>query len=113
MSIKDLLSKVNRDDVANPILTSEQVTNKLDITKENKLEDLSFSELLNKYTETRSWLETHECQTGTENKLDVHDRPYELEIYCTKLKELENITCEILSRPLTEGLEEQLRNYGL
>jgi len=114
MSIKDLLSKVERTpEVRKIYLTTEQVKANLHLKQVDKIEELSFTDLLNRYTRIRSWLETHECQTGTDNKLDVNDRPYNHEQYCNNLKELERVACEILSRPLTEGLEEQLRSYGL
>lgn len=129
MSIKNLLAKV--DKMAN--LTTEQVGNKLavaparpekqdenrivaqDTTKLRSVKvcELSFTDLLEHYSQLKSWLETHECRTGTNNELDINDRPYDSEKYIKKLKELESIVCEIFSRPVTDGLEEQLKKYGL
>ena len=132
MSIKELLAKVNKE-TQNEVLTTEQVKNKSFVSlmspekqDENrivsqdteklrnvKVSELSFTDLLEHYSQLRSWLETHECQTGTNNELDVNDRPYDSKQYVKKLEELENIVCEIFARPVTDGLEEQLKKYGL
>ena len=111
MSINDLLAKVNRNQDG----LSEQVKKDtvMSPTTEVVLGSLDYEKLLDKYACIKSWLETHECQTGTNNKLDINDRPYDHEAYCIKLKEMEEIVCEIFSRPIEEGLQTQIRKYGL
>jgi len=119
MSLKDILAKVARGKVEpakNEVLTTEQVKNKpanSDFADQKGANSETFSELLCSYDALSSWLQTHECRTGTDNKLDLNDRPYDHEQYGRKLKELEEVICEIFSRPVTDGLEEQVRKYGL
>lgn len=117
MSIKELLSKVTREESVTTV-TAEKIDKEVvselgSVSKTTEIRYLTFQELLESYTVHKSWLETHECQTGTENKLDINDRPYDHEMYCKKLIELEDIVCEIFSRPLTDGLELQIKKFGL
>lgn len=111
MSINELLAKVNRY----PKLVSERSACVVGLLPNSKSvnTDKDFEELLEQYATVKSWLETHECQTGTDNKLDINDRPYDHDMYCSKLKELEDIVVEIFSRPLEDGLKTQIEKYGL
>lgn len=115
MSIQDLLYKVKREDTNN----SKELVKEITVIEENKktlecknIEKLLFHELLEYYAELRSWLETHEYQNGTD-KLDVNDRPFDEELWISKLKVLESVATEIFTRPLTDGLAEQIKKYGL
>lgn len=113
MSIQELLSKVNRSDESKkenfiPVVIKREInTNITEISK------IPFRELQDLYQKTKSWLETHECQSNTNNLLDVNDRPYDPIMYAQKLKEFEDIVCEIFSRPLDDGLVEKVVQCGL
>jgi len=116
MSIQELLSKVKEQGhkvLEQDTLTTEQDSIEASVDEKVNLEELSFHNLLEYYSEVCSWLETHEFQSGTENKLDVNDRPYDPKMYCEKLEEMQNIYSEIFQRPLTDGLDEQVRKFGL
>lgn len=116
MSIKELLSKAKEnihtiEEQNTPTKQQEDVeTNE---SEKKDIKKLSFLDLLEYYSEVCSWLETHECQSGTDNKLDINDRPYDSKMYCEKLEEMQDIYCEIFQRPLTDGLVERMSKYGL
>jgi hypothetical protein len=119
MSIQEILSKVIREPRSETPPLASELTNvnilgeSLAQKDSDSLTVLPFHQLLEKYSMLKSWLETHECQSGTGNKMDVNDRPYDHGAYQTKLKELKNTVSEIFIRPLTDGLVEQVKKYGL
>ena len=116
MSIQELLSKIKvqgQSDVEQDRPTTEQDVINTSLDEKVNLKELSFHDLLEYYSKVCSWLETHEYQSGTENKIDVNDRPYDPSMYCEKLEEMQNIYSEIFQRPLTDGLDEQVRKFGL
>jgi len=119
MSVKDLLAKVNKTQTGNhnaqmiqevikeavPAnfgdweLTVPEVFEDVDLSK------LSSKELLDMNKQLTSWLKTHECQTGTDNKLDINDRPYNHALYLHKLHLFEKTFSEYNTKPLGEELE--------
>lgn len=116
MSVKDLLLKVNKSQTGNHnTQTIQEVVKEVDSeNSENQatepfeaidLSKLRSKELLTLNKQLTSWLETHECQTGTDNKLDINDRPYNHELYLKKLRLYEESFVEYFSRPLGEELE--------
>ena len=113
MSVKDLIEKVNKSQNGNnkPQMIQEVVK---EVGSENiatetvapvDLSKLSSKELLELNKQLTSWLETHECQTGTDNKLDINDRPYNHELYLKKLRQYQETYVIYNSRPLGEELE--------
>jgi len=119
MSVKDLILKVNKAQTGNSgSQTIQEVIREVDsenfenqeiqateIFEPADLSKLSSKELLALNKQLTSWLETHECQTGTNNKLDVNDRPYNHELYLKKLRLYEETYVAYFSRPLGEELE--------
>lgn len=115
MSVKDLLEKVNKAQTGNHNTQTIQEVVK-EVGSENSenqavepfeaidLSKLSSKELLALNKQLTSWLETHECQTGTDNKLDINDRPYNHELYLKKLRLYEETCVEYFARPLGEEL---------
>ena len=124
MTINELLERVKNYKVENE---KEQ----LDRVKEKKLiyhlpnnsvwfdkeilPKLTMEELLDKYDLVYSWIQTHECETGTNNQLDINGRPYDHELYEKHFKLLEYIVLEMMStlRPVYEHLRERLERVGL
>lgn len=115
MSVKDLIEKVNKSQTGNhSTQTIQEVVKEVDSDNSEikatetfetvDLSKLSSKELLALNKQLTSWLETHECQTGTGNKLDINDRPYNNELYLKKLKLYEETYVEYFSRPLGEEL---------
>ncbi|EKD99949.1 MAG: hypothetical protein ACD_22C00128G0005 [uncultured bacterium] len=118
MSVIDLIEKVNKSQIGNhSTQTIQEVIKGVDPeNSENQeiqdttpfepvdLSKLSSKELLALNKQLTSWLETHECQTGTDNKLDINDRPYNYELYLKKLRLYEETCVEYFSRPLGEEL---------
>ena len=113
MSVKDLIEKVNKSQIGNHSTQTIQEVVK-EVSSENQpteifdtvdLSKLSAKELLALNKQLTSWLETHECQTGTDNKLDINDRPYNHELYIKKLHLYEETYVAYFSRPLREELE--------
>ncbi|MBI2414380.1 hypothetical protein HYV31_00840 [candidate division WWE3 bacterium] len=116
MPVKDLLLKVNKAQTGNHSVHMIQEVVK-EVDSENQgipatetfesvdLSTLSSKELLALNKQLTSWLETHECQTGTDNKLDINDRPYDHELYLKKLRLYEETCVAYFSRPLGEELE--------
>ena len=116
MSVKDLIEKVNKTQAGNHNVQTIQEVVK-EVASENSenqaietfepvdLSKLSSKELLVLNKQLKSWLETHECQTGTDNKLDINDRPYDHELYLKKLRLCEETYVAYFSRPLGEELE--------
>jgi len=119
MSVKDLLLKVNKVQTGNHnVQMIQEVIKEVDsensrnrehrVNETNGIADfskLSSGELLALNKQLTSWLETHECQSGTENKLDINDRPYDQELYLKKLRLYEETYVEYFSRPIGEELE--------
>ena len=119
MSVKDLLAKVNKTPTGNrevqmiqeiikeavPADFGGQESLVPEVFEDVDLSKLSSKELLELNRELTSWLKTHECQTGTDNKLDLNDRPYDHKLYLSKLKQLEQTASEYFTRPLGEELE--------
>lgn len=115
MSVKDLIEIVNKTQIGNHStqmiqeivkeVGSENYENQANEAFEQvALPKLSSKELLALNKQLTSWLETHECQTGTDNKLDINDRPYNHELYLKKLRLYEETCVEYFSRPLGEEL---------
>ena len=119
MSVKDLLEKVNKTQTGNskPQMIQEVVkevdsdnseikeVSETEGSEATDLLKLSSKELLGLNKQLTSWLETHECQAGTDNKLDINDRPYDQELYLKKLRLYEETYVKYFSRPLGEELE--------
>lgn len=108
MSVKDLIEKVNKSQIGNhSTQTIQEIVKEVGSEKSETvdLSKLSSKELLSLNKQLTSWLETHECQTGTDNKLDINDRPYNHELYLKKLRLYEETYVEYNSRPLGEELE--------
>lgn len=113
MAVKDLLRKIKETDTEPAVISPVVVPKKIEEPKETKylahldkpLEELSFKELMEKETYLKSWLETHECQTGTNNTLDVNGRPYDQKKYEEMLDAYETTVVEIFARPSEECLE--------
>ena len=112
MAIRNLLNKINRQQAVlvgkqelTPVVREVEPASKFLLEKDNRsLRELSFEELEEKYKEVASWLETHEAQSGTNNRLDVNYRPYDPELYEKKHNELFSIMAEIYRKPLVENL---------
>ncbi len=116
MSVKDLIEKVNKSqtgnhstqmiqDVVKEVGSENSETQFTESFEPVDLSKLSSKELLELSKQLTSWLETHECQTGTNNKLDINDRPYNHDIYLKKLRLYEETYVAYFSRPLGEELE--------
>lgn len=65
------------------------------------LPTLNPDELNSKYDEVYSWIQTHECETGTNNSLDINRRPYNHELYEKHFNLLNEISYEMRCRPDT------------
>jgi len=127
MAIKDLLDRIknNKESEKNSekefnfessrnLIENQLPNNSVWFDKEI-LSKLSMEELLDKYDLVYSWLQTHECETGTNNQKDVNGRPYDHELYEKHFKLLEYIVLEMMSplRPVYEHLRERLEKVGL
>ena len=105
MSIENLIQKINEKiNLIEPqtVRIMESVPN-----TPKELEELHSKELSRLLGEIQSWLQTHECQTGTNNTLDVNDRPYDSAKYEEKLQELYAVTAAYFSRPVGEEIEDK------
>ena len=71
------------------------------------LPTLKPDELNSKYDEVYSWIQTHECETGTNNTLDINGRPYNHELYEKHFNLLNEISYEMICRPPYENLREK------
>ena len=118
MAIKELLNKIknNKDEKeAEENEISYQFPNNSVWFDKEILHKLSMEELLDRYDLVYSWLQTHECETGTDNQLDINGRPYDHELYEKHFKLLEYIILEMMTplRPTYKHLRERLERVGL
>ena len=62
-----------------------------------------------KYDELNSYTQTHFCQTGTNNKLDINDRPYDHELWLKHDELLTLIAIEMQKRTNDKTLRESIQ----
>ena len=114
MAIKELLKKAKMKQELE--LKSEEIIEPKKIENSFIYEGVLFDskilptlkpdELNSKYDEVYSWTETHFCLTGSDNKLDINDRPYNHDLWVEHDELLKLIAIEMLNRPSCEKLRE-------
>lgn len=112
MAIKDLLDKIknykdweecksieNKDPYFNGTLLFDPYTIQF-------MDGITLNE---KYDVLNSVTQTHFCQTGTDNKLDIHDRPYNHELWIKHDELLTLIAIEMQKRTNDKSLRESIQ----
>ena len=115
MVIKELLKRVNKNKVEiefdlieeiNGFKFNEKIENRGVLFDPSTLSSMDSDTLNAKYDEVYSWTQTHFCQTGSDNKLDINYRPYNHDLWVEHDELLKLIAIEMLNRPLYEKLRE-------
>jgi len=117
MAIKDLLERIKNNKEENEIefksikeIDAYKLNEKLEVRgvlfDPRTLSSMDSDTLNAKYDEVYSWTQTHFCQTGTDNKLDINNRPYDHDLWVEHDELLKLIAIEMLNRPLYENLRE-------